>query len=151
MAKLSEVEKELADTQRKLSAAQGGESSRPWRPHRPPQERPVLLALSCVSFAPLRLRRLFRRGPAGCFHDRSAKRGGHGRRGAQEAPPARGRLAQRRSEAPQAGGAHTARPDALTAAEVGSGTGVYLSGFIQTFKQYVDACLSQGQLRTREA
>lgn len=66
----------------------------------------------------LRLLQLRLRGPPGCLHDGGAKRGRHGCRGAPQAPPARGRPAQRCPAAPQAGGAHPARPDALAAAEV---------------------------------
>lgn len=47
MAKLSEVEKELADTQRKLSAVRGGESSWPGCPHY--LYKHVLLVLLYVS------------------------------------------------------------------------------------------------------
>lgn len=119
MAKLSEVEKELAETQKKLSADRGGES---WSVHS--ATLPTDACSPCVTaclIPPLRLLRLFHRGPAGRLYDRSAERGSDGRRGAQEAPRARGRLAQGRSEAPQAGGTHAARPDAFTAARVRHG------------------------------
>lgn len=71
-----------------------------------------------VCTPPLRLLRRLLRRPPGRLHDQRAERGDDGRRGAPEAPPARGRPSQRRREAPQAGGAHSARPDALAAAEV---------------------------------
>lgn len=78
-------------------------------------------ACSCVILCftpPLRLLPLVHRGPAGCFHDCRAKRSSDGCRGAQEAPPACGRPTQRHSAATQAGRAHAARSDAVTAAEV---------------------------------
>lgn len=71
-----------------------------------------------VCAPPLRLLRRLLRRPPGCLHDQRAERGDDGRRGAPEAPPARCRPPQRRPEAPQAGRAHSARPDALAAAEV---------------------------------
>lgn len=68
--------------------------------------------------SPLRLLQLFYWGPVGCLHDCSAEGDIHGCCGTQEAPPARGQLTQRNSEAPSAGGAHTAHTDAITAPQV---------------------------------
>lgn len=65
-----------------------------------------------------RLLRHVHRGPAGRLHDCRAKRGGPGFCGAQEAPPARGRAAQRRPAAPQPGGADATHSDPIAAANV---------------------------------
>ena len=67
---------------------------------------------------PLRLLRPLLWRPSGRLHDGGEERGCHGRRGAQEASCALGRLTQRGSEAPQTGGADAARSDAFTAPRV---------------------------------
>lgn len=90
MAKLAEVEKELAETQRKLDVGKRGESS-------PDPLCPggCTFSLGYFMFRLLRLLQLIHRGPAGRLYDRCAERGGYGFRRAQETPPACGQPAQR--------------------------------------------------------